>query len=255
MGVALKHSRPPRPPRSEGQRAALEALEALNHRTGPVSLAREQALPLAEALMPLFPDAGLRRGTTVAVGGGASISLAMVLGAAASAAGSWVAVVAEQLPNAESIFELGVCAERLVMVKPQLASSWATAVATLLDGVDVVVLLKPPALAGALQRRLGARLRERGAVLIVVGSAGGGAAAFEPEVRLSVVDERWHGLGVGHGYLRARQLTVEATGRRAFSRPRCCVINLPDAAGLVSPAETIMSPVAPAAHQPASQVS
>jgi hypothetical protein len=158
-----------------------------------------------------------------------------------------MAVVAEQLPNAESIFELGVCAERLVMVKPQLTSSWATAVATLLDGVDVVVLIRPPRLADALQRRLTARVRERGAVLVVTGAS----PAFEPEVRLTVVDEQWLGLGIGHGYLRARQLTVEATGRRAASRPRCCVINLPDIGGKIS---TVEAAVPPLALEPTSKV-
>jgi hypothetical protein len=235
MGVALKLSRP------SGQRAALEAL---NSRTGPVSLATEKALPLLGALAPLFPDAGLRRGTTVAVGQSGSMSLGMALSAAASAAGSWVAVVAEQLPNAESVVDLGVCAERLVMVKPTLPLSWATAVATLLDGVDIVVLIQPPRLAAPVARRLTARVRERGAVLIVVGES----SAFEPEVRLTVVDERWDGLGVGYGHLRARRLTVEATGRRAASRPRRCVLQFPDAQGFISAVE-LASPAPPSAAQ------
>ncbi|MCU1345831.1 MAG: hypothetical protein JWL70_2097 [Acidimicrobiia bacterium] len=222
----------------------------MSQRTGPVSLAREQALPLLEALAPLFPDAGLRRGITVAVSGRGSLSLGVALGSAASAAGSWVAVVAEQLPNVESIFELGVRAERLVMVRPQLASSWGTTVATLLDGVEVIVLVRPPALASALQRRLASRARERGAVLVVTGDA----AAFEPEVRLTVVDEGWVGLGRGHGYLQARQLTVEATGRRAASRPRRCLLNFPDVGGAISavPAERGSGPSR--VSQPASQV-
>jgi hypothetical protein len=169
----------------------------------------------------------------VAVGQRGSISLGMALSAAASAAGSWVAVVAEHLPNAESVVDLGVSAERLVMVKPTLPLSWATAVATLLDGVDIVVLIQPPRLAGSVARRLTARVRERGAVLIVVGDS----VAFEPEVRLTVVDERWDGLGIGHGHLRARQLTVEAIGRRAASRPRRCVLQFPDAEGLISAVE------------------
>jgi len=243
MGAALRLSRP------SGQKPArrdIAALEELNRRTGPVSMAREQALPVLDPLAPLFPDAGLRRGTTVAVGTRASVSLSMALGAAASAAGSWVAVVAEQLPNAESVVELGVSPERLVMVKPQLASSWATAVATLLDGVDVVVLIRPPRLADALGRRLAARVRERGAVLVVAGV--GSVSAFEPEVRLAVVEEQWLGLGAGYGHLQARRLTVEAVGRRAASRPRRCIINLPGVRGAI---ETIE---APPALLPVSQV-
>ena len=39
-------------------------------------------------------------------------------------------------------------------------------------------------------------------------------------VGLSVTDQRWHGLGSGHGYLRTRELDVQARGRGAANQLR-----------------------------------
>ena len=67
-------------------------------RVRPVALAREHVLPVLDELAPLLPDAGLRRGSTVAVGStstvdpgdavGGATALALALAVAASAEGS-----------------------------------------------------------------------------------------------------------------------------------------------------------------------
>src|SRR5205807_6967020 len=109
--------------------------------------------------------------------------------------------------------ELGVALERFPLVaSPPTATTgrnsvgWATVVAAVLDAMDVVLAWPPPKVRAPDARRLAARARERGAVL-VLGLGGGGArasprpAATWPEgvdVRLAVTRARWEGLGQGH---------------------------------------------------------
>jgi hypothetical protein len=67
-------------------------------------------------------------------------------------------------------------------------------------------------------RRLAARTRERGGVLVAMGQDLPGGAA---SVRLEVVTSAWEGLEEeGGGHLRSCRATVEATGRGAASRTR-----------------------------------
>src|SRR5690606_11851365 len=80
-------------------------------------------------------------------------------------------------------------------------------------------------------RRLAARLRERGTTLIV-----DLPRAVEwpgAEMRLEITASTWHGLGAGHGQLRAREVTVAATGRATGGRPRTTGLWLPDRDGRV----------------------
>ncbi|HEY9555767.1 MAG TPA: hypothetical protein VIR58_03470, partial [Acidimicrobiales bacterium] len=50
------------------RRRDLSALDALAERVRPVTLTREQRLPVLPALEGLLPGEGLRRGSTVGVG-------------------------------------------------------------------------------------------------------------------------------------------------------------------------------------------
>jgi hypothetical protein len=81
-------------------------------------------------------------------------------------------------------------------------------------------------------RRLTARARERGSVLVVLGD--GATWPDAPDVGLSVVGEEWHGIGDGYGHLRARQVVVETGGRRAAARARRVPLWLPAAGGGVA---------------------
>jgi hypothetical protein len=81
------------------------------------------------------------------------------------------------------------------------AAELATAVAALLDGIDLVVVaadrLVRDGAKGQAARRLAARARSRGAVLIPFGTGGWWPTA---ELVLSATDHHWTGIGDGHGY-------------------------------------------------------
>ncbi|HET7720081.1 MAG TPA: hypothetical protein VFK43_08955, partial [Acidimicrobiales bacterium] len=211
--------------------AAVQRLEEAARRVQPTTLARERVLPVAEPLVPLLPG-GLVRGTSVQIGGTVgSTSLALALLAAPSAGGSWAAAVGVPTLGLAAAAGFGVDLGRLVLVAPPPAGEWATVVATVLDAFEVVVA-RPPAsgrVRGADARRLAARARERGAVLVRLGD--GGSWPEAADVELSVVATTWEGLGRGHGHLRARRATVEAGGRRGHARPRRAELWLPGPGG------------------------
>jgi hypothetical protein len=213
----------------EGQAAAPE----LKNLARPVSLARERTLPLLPALSDLLPEGGLRRGSTVAVSGGTSLALALLAGP--SQAGSWCAAVGLPSLGLVAAAEVGVALERFPMVA-RPGEEWPAVVAALLEAVDVVLVCLPRHVRTGDARRLVARARERGAVLVTTGPSG----ALSADVRLSVAAATWDGLGQGHGRLRARRIDVVATGRGAASRERRASLWLPAATGGV---ERLCDPV------------
>ncbi|HEY1282321.1 MAG TPA: hypothetical protein VGF22_21755 [Acidimicrobiales bacterium] len=215
------------------------ALAAAAQRARPVALAREHVLPVLDALAPVLPDAGLRRGTVVAVGGAAATSLALAVAAAPSVAGSWVGAVGMPSLGLLAAAELGVALERLLLVAAPPPGEWTTVVATLIDGVDVVLVRLPRSVRTGEARRLQARARQRGAVLIAVGPA----HPLEPDVTLAVEDEEWTGLDAGTGHLQGRRVGVVAVGRRAAARHRRLALWLPDADGRVRADEASVVPL------------
>ena len=82
--------------------------------------------------------------------------------------------------------------------------------------------------------RLAARLRDRGAVLLVQGPWP------QAEAVLEVGDPMWTGVGRGHGYLDGRAVTVTASSRR-WPRPRRERLLLPDASGGLAVAPETMA--------------
>jgi hypothetical protein len=209
------------------------ALDRVADRTRPVTLAREQRLPVLDPLAPLLPEGGLRRGAVIGVEGIGATSLLLSLLAGPSAAGSWVALVGLPQVGLAAAAELGVVLDRVAVVADPPASRWAATVAALIDAFDVVALT-PGAVRPQQARRLAARARERGAVLALV--RGRHRWGEGPDVRLVVVGHEWRGLERGHGHLRARRLTVVATGRRDAARPRQASLWLTDADGRITPA-------------------
>jgi hypothetical protein len=191
-------------------------------------LADERLLPVVPALQSLLPGQGLRRGATVAVSRSAALALALVAGA--SAAGSWVAAVGLPDLGIVAAAETGIALERLALVPVPGPRAWPTVVAALLDAVDVVLVRSPAGLPAAQARRLAARARERGAVLVPLGPWS------EPaDLRLAVTSSAWHGLGQGHGRLQARQVEVVVGGRGAASRERRVLLWLPSPDGAITP--------------------
>ena len=213
--------------------------EELAGRARPVVLAGDRLLPVLPALRPLLPEGGLRRGSVVVVG---AASLALALAAGPSAAGSWVAAVGVGRPpvGAVAAAGLGLALERFPLVAALPGSGrggWAWVVAALLDAVDVVVAWPPPHLRATDQRRLVARNRERGSVLLVPAPCPNGVAAPSwdaADVRLRVVASAWDGVGEGHGRLLARRVEVESGGRGAAARPRRASLWLPGPDGEVA---------------------
>jgi hypothetical protein len=197
---------------------------------GPgTTLADERLLPVVPALRQLLPGQGLRRGMTVTVSRSAALALALVAGA--SATGSWVAAVGLPDLGIVAAAETGITLERLALVPSPGARAWPAVVAALLDAVDVVLVRPPARLPAAQARRLAARARERGAVLVPLGPWS------EPaDLRLAVTASAWHGLGQGHGSLRARQVEVLVAGRGAATRERRVLLWLPSPNGTIAPA-------------------
>ena len=226
-----------------GRKRVRESLALLAERTRPVTSSQTRLLPVLPPLVGLFPDGSLRRGSTIVVSGlalpgspdgsGGGISVALALLAAASGAGSWCALVGLPGLGAVAAHDIGVDLARLAVV-PRPGAAWAEVAATLIDGVDLVVLCPPFAPRPAMARRLVARTRERRAILVVVPGRSGWPE--HPDTHLSVSDMHWDGVGTGDGYLHSRRMTVTATGRRSAARPRHHHLWMPSTTGSVADA-------------------
>jgi hypothetical protein len=205
---------------------------ALSGPARPLTLARDRLLSVPEVLAPLFPDGGLRRGSTVAIQTGpasGATTLALALTVAASQTGSWCAAVGLPALGLVMAAGLGVCLERLALV-PDPGARWPVVAAALIDAVDIVVIRPPGRCRPVDARRLAARARERGAVLIPLGTSWPEGA----DLRLTVVAGVWEGLGQGHGHLGGRQALVSAEGRGAAARPRRVQLWLPGPTGPIA---------------------
>ena len=229
--------------RSESARTGLAEIA---ERVRPVTLTREQRLPVLPELEGLLPGAGLRRGQTVSVGTAAGASgattLALALLVQASAAGSWVAAVGVPSLGLVAADELGVALERLVLVAAPERDAWGGVVAALVDGFDVVVL--QPGRGGVRSvdaRRLVARARERGAVLVLLGPGWPDGA----DLSLQITASRWEGLGEGHGHLQARKVRITRAGRGEAAQPRRLDLWLPGASGRVEEVLAAATPLRP----------
>nr|MDT0662076.1 hypothetical protein [Micromonospora sp. DSM 115978] len=209
--------------------AALAALA--RPASAPDPAGGHRVLPVLPALTGLLPGRGLRRGSTVAVAAGpparsGATSLVLGLLAEASRSGSWCAVVGVPTLGAVAAADLGIALDRLALV-PNPGPDWATVVAALIDGVDVVVVAVPAPVSASVTGRLAARARQRGSVLVPYGGWEGA------DVTLRVVRGTWEGLGAGRGRLRRREVTIAALGRGAAARPKEIRIWLPGDATMI----------------------
>jgi hypothetical protein len=203
--------------------AARACLSEVAGRSRPVTLACERALPVAGELAQVLPLGALQRGTVVVVEGArgtGATSTAFSLVAAATAAGEWAAAVdLERTLGLEAAAATGVALERFAVVRDVPLDRWATTVAALLDGITLVLAEVPRHARASDARRLTARARERGAVLVAV-PVPGACWPGEAALRLTATGGDWAGLAPGGGLLGEHTPRVAVIGRGALARPR-----------------------------------
>ena len=193
----------------------------------PVSFATHRRIALDEPWRGLVPGEGLRRGSTISVqapSGAGGLSLALSLLAGASARGHWAAVVGVDDPGVLAMADLGVDLRRVLFV-PRPRGAWAESVADVLDGVDLVIVRPPSRAARGSARVLSDRVRERGAVLLVV-SESASTWPLPVELSFSVTHAQWS----ASSRLEDRTLRVRIEGR-AGVRSAEHVVVLPDRRG------------------------
>jgi hypothetical protein len=195
---------------------ARDHLDRAARRARPLVLAGERVVPVPGPLGGLIPGGVVQRGTVVAVDGSpgaGSTSVALQLAAAATAAGEWAVGVELEAARAGGLGglaarEAGVALAQFAVVRRVPPSRWAAVVAALLDGVGMVVAEVPLHARDRDARRLLARARERGAVLVTLGSW-----PVEAALRLRAEGSIWYETATGAGVLGARDLRVEVVGR------------------------------------------
>jgi len=204
---------------AEGQptRATVEELQARIRQMQATKL-DTRLVPTHPAIGALLPGGGLKQGSAYSVDQSAALVMALLAGP--SAAGSWCGVVGIPEFGLEAAAGFGIDLERLVLV-PHPGDQWLAVAAAVADVLGVVVIRPPKRASDASVSRLSARLRQRGATLIVLGPWP------QSEAMLSLSESSWSGIGAGHGHLAARQVTVTVTSRLA-GRPRSTRLWLPD---------------------------
>lgn len=219
---------------------AMTELATLIEAIRPTVLSGERIHDVPESLRPLFPLGGLARGSRVRIGGAGSASVCMAIVSEASRQGSWVAVVGVGAWGWSAAARAGLQLDRSVFITPPPTSQWGTVVAALVDAVDVVIVDPTHQVTASDARRLAARSRERGSVIIEV-AIDDGRRRFrwpsDPDLGLMVETVSWSGLGQGHGTLGDRWVSVVATGRRGATKVRRTDV-LISASGVVVSAPT-----------------
>ena len=165
-------------------------------------------LPVATPLAAALPRGGLARGSVISLQGQGATSLLYAL--LAGPVGCWSAMVGMPGLGLAAAAELGVDLNRMALI-PDPGADVLQVVSILIDGVDLVAVSLPAAVrpAPARQRVIGGRLRQRGAVLLVLGPWPGA------DLALTAREAGWRGIERGHGRLRDRELSVHIGGRRA----------------------------------------
>ena len=206
-------------------REARRRLERVARAASPATLAGDRRLVVADPLGALLPDGGLRRGSVVTLAGSmGTTSVLLPLLAAATATGEWAVVVEPGVTlGGAAIAEAGVALERCAIVRRVPADRWGVVVAALLEGAALVAAWVPSGVRLGDARRLAARARERGAVLVAMESVPGTRSVSWPAeaaLRLHVQSGSWRAadgstIESGHGLLSERDLQVRVEGRGA----------------------------------------
>src|SRR5690349_17158919 len=148
-------------------------------------------LPVAAPLAAALPRGGVARGSVVSVVGQGATSLLFTLLAGPEA--PWSALVGMPGVGLLAAAEFGVDLDRVVVI-PEPGPDVLQVLSILIDGVDMIAVALP---AGARpgpsrQRVLTGRLRQHGAVLLVMGPWPGA------DLVMTARSVGWTGLGQGH---------------------------------------------------------
>ena len=196
--------------------------------TSPVTLAKDQALPVNEAASALLPRGVLQRGMSITIRGKVRRSLALALAAQASSEGSWVVFVGVGGIGLAAAEEFGLDLTRVALIDDP-GDDWATVVAALVGSVDMIVTETPARIRQRDGRRLSARLRERGSVIVELQR--NAEAVLQGDVTLNTDMAAWEGLNRGHGRLQQRRVIVRTGGRGAASKGNKVEMWLPGTKG------------------------
>ncbi len=180
---------------------------------GSAAMTADSILPVAAPLAAILPRQGLARGSVVSVLGQGATSLLFTL--LAGPQGQWSALVGMPGIGLLAATEFGVDLDRVAVI-PEPGPDVLQVLSILMDGVDLIAVALPDAArpAPSRQRVLTGRLRQRGAVLLVMGPWPGA------DLVLTSRWLGWSGLGQGHGRLRDRELAVQVSGRGEAARGR-----------------------------------
>jgi hypothetical protein len=169
----------------------------------------DRALPTAAGARKLFAGASLRSGSSYTVHGSTQLVLALL--AEVSVADFWCGAIGVANIGAESAAHDGISLERWITIpKPGIHAMGITGT---LSKVFTGLILRPPSYVAPHEaERLSAKLREHGAVLLVLGEW------HRSEGTLQVDHSAWSGLDAGHGMLADRALTIRSNDRRGKTR-------------------------------------
>jgi hypothetical protein len=209
------------------------------------SLGSAGVLRVPEPLASVLPRHGLARGSVASLLGSGATSLLFTLMSGEPTA--WSAIVGMPDIGLLAATEFGIDLDRVVLV-PNPGPEVLQVVSILIDGVDVLVVALPPAARPSPSRLrvLTGRLRQRGAVVLSMGSWPGADL---------VLHSRWAGVtgvGRGHGRLRDRSLVVDVGGKGAAGRGRQATLLLRGNRGAVEVRDGVVAqapadvPVVPA---------
>lgn len=185
-------------------------------------------LPVPGPLAPLFPGAGLRAGSSVAVEGAAGTSLLLALAVAATGEDAWCAIAGMPDLGLRSALDAGLDPRRLALA-PAEGEQRAQVLSALADGVGVLVLGPDLDLAPALWRSLLGRARAADTLVLAARPPG------RADLALDSVPLAWQGLGRGSGRLRRRRLRVSSRGR-GIAGQRTTEVLLPQVGGMIAAA-------------------